>query len=95
MKTLVDQQPSPEEQIWQRQAREIIIDVSMKLPDATEAYVFRDGNGQQVGTGTALAKSDLLTVTCNGSAPVRCQQRIIVRQLLPPVRAPPQGRIPL
>jgi hypothetical protein len=50
------------------------IDVSIQLPDGTAAYVFRDGNGQQVGTGTSLMNSDLLTVTCNGSAPVQLSQ---------------------
>src|SRR5450631_3290101 len=54
-----------------------LVDVSMKLPDATAAYVFRDGNGQQVGTGTSLTNSDVVTVTCNGSAPVQLSQACI------------------
>jgi hypothetical protein len=51
-----------------------VIDVSMKLPEGTAAYVFRDGDGQQVGTGTSLTNSDVLTVTCDGSAPVLLSQ---------------------
>jgi RNA polymerase sigma-70 factor (ECF subfamily) len=46
---LVDQQPSPEEQIWQRQAREILDDVLSQLPiDLRTVFVLYELEGLEV-----------------------------------------------
>jgi RNA polymerase sigma-70 factor (ECF subfamily) len=46
---LVDQRPSPEEQIWQRQAREILDDVLSQLPiDLRTVFVLHELEGLEV-----------------------------------------------
>jgi hypothetical protein len=50
------------------------IEVSMLLSADTASYIFRDGNGQQVATGTASVSSDTVTVTCNGGTPAQLTQ---------------------
>ena len=53
-----------------------IIEGNVALSDGRVSYVFRDGGGQQVATGTASATSDsgVVMVTCDGATPVQLSQ---------------------
>lgn len=52
------------------------IEGNVTLSDGTVSYVFRDGGGQQVATGTSSATSDseVVMVTCDGATPVQLSQ---------------------
>ena len=52
------------------------IEVSLSLASTptTALYVFRDGAGNQVATGTAEVNTDVVIVTCNGGTPTPLSQ---------------------
>jgi hypothetical protein len=59
------------------------IEATISLTGGTALYVFRDGNGSQVATGTAALDTSILVVACNGGKATQVSQSCLDTASIP------------